>query len=135
MLDKCANPACSAKFRFLRCGKLFEIETESFGPSRADGRASGLERRVEFCWLCDLCARFYVLSCDGKQVTTSPVQLEKGRASAPITIRNTLGSEKLRVFVRPSLLRWRTTWSSESPEEVPKIAAKEFSDLLGMNDE
>ena len=101
LLDKCANPACSAKFRFLRDGKLFEIETESFAPSRADGAPSGRERRVEFCWLCDLCARFYVLSCDGKQVTTSPLQLEKGRVSAPIPIKKTVGSEGLRVH-RPT---------------------------------
>lgn len=55
-------------------------------------------------WLCDLCARFYVLRCDGQQVTASPLQLEKGLVSAPIPIKKTVGSEGLRVMVRPSLL-------------------------------
>ena len=30
MLNKCANEVCSAPFRWLREGKLFQVETEYF---------------------------------------------------------------------------------------------------------
>lgn len=60
MVSKCANPACSASFRYLHIGKLFRFET-SGGQERR--RAMGEEevprkcmRRIEFYWLCESCA-------------------------------------------------------------------------------
>ena len=52
MLSKCANPACSTPFRYLRDGKLFEIDPRQ--TARADGKKQ--VRRVEFYWLCGECS-------------------------------------------------------------------------------
>ena len=53
MLSKCANPSCSTPFRYLRDGKIFEIdanqETEAIGSVKPI-------RRVEFYWLCGPCS-------------------------------------------------------------------------------
>jgi len=56
MLSKCANPACSARFRYFHEGKLFRVEGR-----RGDSADSGAvwERRlqrIEFFWLCEACA-------------------------------------------------------------------------------
>ena len=58
MLSKCANPPCSASFRYFRQGKLFRVETEPSGqPAKAPGRS-------EFFWLCDDCASHLTLEYD-----------------------------------------------------------------------
>lgn len=55
MLSKCANPACSQPFRYLRDGKLFEIE-RTVSPDSSAGERKPI-RRVEFFWLCGQCCR------------------------------------------------------------------------------
>jgi hypothetical protein len=45
MLSKCANPACSAPFRYLHEGRLFVTEIESE------------DRRLDCYWLCETCCR------------------------------------------------------------------------------
>jgi len=60
MLSKCANPPCSASFRYFRQGKLFRVEIEPSGmvqPAKAPGRS-------EFFWLCDDCASHLTLEYD-----------------------------------------------------------------------
>ena len=52
MLSKCANPACSTAFRYLRDGKLFEIDSRQ----SADAGEKKQVRRVEFYWLCGACS-------------------------------------------------------------------------------
>ena len=47
MLHKCANPACDARFRYLRQGRLFEVETHyrdgaSDKRPRMPGNGSGM---------------------------------------------------------------------------------------------
>ena len=66
VLQKCANPACCAQFRYLHQGKLFEIEIEYFNsPSEADQVRLGNGRgRIERCWLCDQCADYMTLRVD-----------------------------------------------------------------------
>ena len=60
MLSKCANPSCSASFRYFHQGKLFRMEMETLGDQPADSEevtSSGrIVRRTEFFWLCDRCA-------------------------------------------------------------------------------
>ena len=63
MLEKCANPACSAKFLRLREGKLFVAEFEAEGT----GRVSRHWRQFEYFWLCSSCCR------------TMTVTIEKGK--------------------------------------------------------
>lgn len=65
MLSKCANPECSARFRYFGQGKLFRIETASgFERRRAMGENKKPLRRVEFYWLCENCAGRMVLAYD-----------------------------------------------------------------------
>jgi len=61
VLAKCANPTCSAPFRRLTEGKLFQVETQypsNEGP-RAKHRAT---QHVEHFWLCSDCARLVTLA-------------------------------------------------------------------------
>src|SRR5947209_8578904 len=54
MLSKCANPGCSTAFRYLREGKLFEIDNNTLAAANADAKKP--VRRVEFFWLCGPCS-------------------------------------------------------------------------------
>ena len=76
MLYKCANEACSAPFRRLREGKLFQVETEYFAQGQsggAHGRARPW-RRVEHYWLCDACSGYITLTFDRERgVITIPL--------------------------------------------------------------
>jgi len=73
MLSKCANPACSQPFRYLRDGKLFEIETK-VGSDPAVGERKP-SRRVEFFWLCGQCSTELIVVNDKDQgVITIPIQ-------------------------------------------------------------
>jgi hypothetical protein len=71
MVSKCANPACSTPFHYLREGKIFKIETEIASPVTSeetlefsDGTkvpfllaAKKPARKVEHFWLCGPCAQ------------------------------------------------------------------------------
>ena len=76
MLSKCANPTCSTPFRYLRDGKLFEIESKVGEPSAVGERKA--VRRVEFFWLCGKCAEeLMVIHDDQKGVITVPLEAPK----------------------------------------------------------
>ncbi len=84
MLSKCANPACSKPFRYLRDGKLFEID------SRQTARAGDKKQvcRVEFYWLCGECsAELTVIDDQEKGVITVPLPQAK-----PFLIRRAAAS-------------------------------------------
>jgi hypothetical protein len=73
MLSKCANPACSQPFRYLRDGKLFEIETNATSDSSAVGERKP-SRRVEFFWLCGQCStELMVINDEIQGVITIPI--------------------------------------------------------------
>lgn len=60
MVSKCANPDCSAPFRYFHTGKLFRAET-LLGLDRRrtldqEVQQSKPLRRLEFFWLCEDCA-------------------------------------------------------------------------------
>jgi len=55
MLSKCANPACHARFLYLREGKIFNIEIKTETP----GPASPFKERIEHFWLCESCAQVF----------------------------------------------------------------------------
>jgi hypothetical protein len=64
MVSKCANPGCSASFRYFREGRLFEIEVTSnrnTDPATAQRKP---HRRVEYFWLCPSCATRLVVKVD-----------------------------------------------------------------------
>ena len=60
MVAKCANPDCSATFRYFHTGKLFRVETSAGLDRRRamgqDAAESKPMRRLEFFWLCNECA-------------------------------------------------------------------------------
>jgi hypothetical protein len=63
MVEKCANPACSATFLRLRDGRVFIEEIEALPAS--DGKKPS--RQVHYHWLCNSCCR------------TMTIVAEKGR--------------------------------------------------------
>src|ERR1043165_7025326 len=62
MVTKCANPACSALFRYLHGGRLYRLEVEG---------------RDEYFWLCSDCASTMVLKVVKGDVVTAPRQAAK----------------------------------------------------------
>ena len=55
MVSQCANPSCSASFRYLHQGKLFRVE---IGPPQGELASDGRWAfpRSEFFSLCENCA-------------------------------------------------------------------------------
>ncbi len=85
MLSKCANPGCSTAFRYLREGKLFEIQSTD-EPSSASGKKP--VRRVEFFWLCGQCSTaLTVVKNEEKGVDIVPIP-----ATTPFLIRRAAAS-------------------------------------------
>ena len=69
MVSKCANPDCSATFRYFHVGKLFRLETTAGLDRRHsldddEGVASKPMRRIMFYWLCENCAAKMTLAFD-----------------------------------------------------------------------
>jgi hypothetical protein len=85
MLSKCANPACSQPFRYLRDGKLFEIESRTGVDNSAVGERKP-SRRVEFFWLCGQCStELTVINDKVHGVITIPIR-------APLMVRRAAAS-------------------------------------------
>ncbi len=74
MLSKCANPACSTPFQYLRDGKLYQIEVGETAERGLHLVSRKPARRVEHFWLCGACARSMTLAYQrGKGVITLPL--------------------------------------------------------------
>ena len=76
MLSKCANPACSASFHYLREGKLFQIDmnggTAPAGPQLVSDKKP--PTRIEYFWLCARCSTVMTLMMQpGKGVVAVPL--------------------------------------------------------------
>ncbi len=75
MVNKCANPRCSAVLYRLRDGRLFAFELRS-----AQGRGT---LRHQYHWLCSECMKTLTLCCkDGSKVAV----VAKQPASAPLPL-------------------------------------------------
>jgi hypothetical protein len=62
MLSKCANPACSAQFIYLREGRLFVMEHTGKPALRQQGPALARSAsRLEHFWLCGPCSESFTL--------------------------------------------------------------------------
>lgn len=78
MLAKCANLPCSAEFRFLREGKLFQLEIDpTVRPSNA--------KATEYFWLCSRCSAAMTLRF-GEEGTVVAVPL-------PLPIHGAVGDD------------------------------------------
>jgi hypothetical protein len=69
MVTKCANPSCSAVFRYLRGGRLFLFETTNkmptaVPPSSETGFGKSEFRSGEYFWLCEKCAKGMTITSD-----------------------------------------------------------------------
>jgi len=69
MLAKCANPTCSAPFRYLHEGKLFRLDLGA-GPPSASGH---VPRQLQYFWLCERCARTMTLEMHAGKVSARPL--------------------------------------------------------------
>ena len=77
MVSKCANPACSAPFRYLHEGKLFRIERSIQKNSDQEHDSIGKKQaaHVEFFWLCKDCSQTLTLIFEKNVgITTRPIR-------------------------------------------------------------
>jgi hypothetical protein len=84
MLTKCANPDCSAQFRYLHEGKLFSIELHdrNANPPLPDSYFWESPRHTQYFWLCTECASKMTLKVEpGKGVVATPI------AAPPLVMR------------------------------------------------
>lgn len=86
MLSKCANPKCSASFRYFHRGRLFRVDTTTgLDRRRAMGKDTELDkplRRLEFYWLCENCAERMTLIFDKQSgVTVRPTDYASAAAA------------------------------------------------------
>jgi hypothetical protein len=83
MISKCANPECSAPFRYHREGKLFRVDVDQLesrpaGPDDSDKAW----HRVEHFWLCGRCASSMTLVAEkGRGVTAVSLSQALRKAS------------------------------------------------------
>lgn len=75
MLSKCANPACSARFRYLHEGRIYTAMFDPKGTARGGGGFEETQRRVERYWLCDTCALTMTLVISAGRVVLRPIVL------------------------------------------------------------
>jgi len=69
MLSKCANSACSAKFRYLGEGKVFVVGHRSSTDTRQCDAGSEFEqirREFRWFWLCSDCSQLLTLQASGE---------------------------------------------------------------------
>jgi len=78
MLSKCANPACSARFRYLRQGRIFNLEVKILS-SDGDG---DVRHKIEHFWLCDRCAAVMKVVWENGAVSTRRLHLTVGNGGS-----------------------------------------------------
>ena len=81
MLEKCANPKCSAVFRKIGDGKLFRVPRVGTEPGPS-GRAKKTVTMEHF-WLCSKCAETMTLGIDRhRNVKVIPLRSARGAAAS-----------------------------------------------------
>jgi len=70
MVSKCANPSCSATFRYLREGKIFHIAHRPGAAEIASNRRASTHERF---WLCGECARKMTLISHAAGILVVPL--------------------------------------------------------------
>jgi hypothetical protein len=75
MLSKCANPSCSATFRFLHEGTLFHVEIAS---TLQEGTVA-----LERFWLCTECSRKLTVVSDSAGAVVTPRQPRSKKSEIP----------------------------------------------------
>ena len=81
MLSKCLNPLCSAHFRYLHEGKVFNIDLVSPALDHEGGRS----HHIEHYWLCSSCSLQFKVVVEHGQVFTRPLHPRPGEEDAALT--------------------------------------------------
>jgi hypothetical protein len=71
MLAKCLNPLCTAPFRYLGKGRMFNLEIP---------QAAGSTHRREHFWLCDQCASTLTVVLNNNSASVQPLALHHHQA-------------------------------------------------------
>ncbi len=71
MVSKCANPACSATFRYLHDGTLFHVAIESAAPEKMPSYETPTLERF---WLCGECSRKMTVVSDSGGILVVPIE-------------------------------------------------------------
>ena len=79
MLSKCANPDCSAPFRYLHDGRLYVVDSRVALAGRKP-RCSKSEQ-LKFAWLCSSCSLYLTIQIDHEFGTRVVGKLEAANAS------------------------------------------------------
>jgi len=83
MLDKCANPDCSAVFRRLGTGRLFVADPQA-RPNRAAERQSARPPHgLRYHWLCANCSKTLTVLCEAGSTATVVPKTQAVRGLAP----------------------------------------------------
>ncbi len=74
MVAKCANPTCSASFRYLHEGKLFVMEAVSGQEANGELRSPSSKtlRDANYYWLCGRCCHNLTIARDHKGIKVIP---------------------------------------------------------------
>jgi hypothetical protein len=75
MLSKCANPACSQVFRYLRQGKIFHLSLTPAMQASTKALKPSLHERF---WLCNECAKEMTLVWGGAEAKVVPLHGQSG---------------------------------------------------------
>ena len=70
MLNKCANPDCSALLHRLRDGRLFVFDANAIQAKAPQSPAATRRRTPRYHWLCNDCLKTLTVSCKDGNVAT-----------------------------------------------------------------
>ena len=123
VLNKCANPACSALFRYLHQGKLFEVEIQYAESPAGGGQAKAVHGKghAERCWLCDDCAAHVTLRFDSQrgEVMVSSFRSSEETLTTLFTQSNGGPAARIvRVLIRPLDLELRASTRRRAVREL-----------------
>jgi hypothetical protein len=85
MLSKCANPICSASFKYFRQGKVFEVRSDSshFAVSITAGAVRESSNSVQHYWLCAKCSAKMTIAVNrNREILVLPLTVQARGAAA-----------------------------------------------------
>ncbi len=71
MVSKCANPSCSATFRYLHEGTIFHIAAGPSDPENASSQWASMHERF---WLCAQCSSKMTIISHAAGIMVVPLQ-------------------------------------------------------------
>lgn len=136
MLSKCANPVCSATFRYLHQGRIFQLVP---GPAVEWAAVENGLLPVERFWLCDVCSREMKVIWDGARAKvvrlpekeilngkTLPPSPENGPMPMPMPMKDRPYQDKL---YRERLAQERLSQEKLSQEKPNKETPPQVTPL------